>query len=316
MHYTQKLSTATDFDTALYGGKACGLMELQTLHDLVPDGFVVATTAFNETLKQANLLDIIYEEIRRIDVEDDNAIARASATIQQAIQHVTIPESIRHEVDEHFGLLNVDIVAVRSSATAEDGHGAAWAGQLDSFLYVDKVSLLDKIRSCWASLFSERALLYQIQAEIVDRARVAVVVQEIVPSEVAGVAFSMHPASKNYQQIVIEAGWGMGEAVVSGQITPDLYVVEKDTNMMHEINVSTQEKSLQKHHPSTEGAFASWQDVPEAKQRVQKLSDARILELATMVQTIENHFGFPCDIEWALADGKIYLLQSRPITAL
>jgi pyruvate, water dikinase len=217
---------------------------------------------------------------------------------------------LQRKVLEWFDKLQTDFVAVRSSAIAEDGTTAAWAGQMDTFLNTLRDDLLKNIERCWQSSQSARAKSYAAQHSI-ESGAVAVIVQKMVQGTVSGVAFSAHPITKNDQQVVIEAGLGLGEAVVSGQITPDTYIVQKASQDLLEKHVSTQTKMLVKNaHGET-----NWQPL-EDEGKLQKLSDANILALCNLVQKIESYFGHPVDVEWALYADKLYILQSRPITTL
>jgi pyruvate,water dikinase len=209
-------------------------------------------------------------------------------------------------------------VAVRSSATAEDSSADAWAGQLDSYLYVSRKNLLENVQKCWASLFTPRAIFYRVERKLQkNHVSVAVVVQKMANSEASGVCFTVHPVTRDLDQMIIEGGWGLGEAIVQGIITPDSYVVEKskiksqNSKFIVDINVNKQEKQIVRGRELTEE-----KPVPKVKQNKQKLSEKQIRELAKICVEIEKHYGFPCDIEWALEKGKFYITQSRPITTL
>lgn len=209
-----------------------------------------------------------------------------------------------------FESLESPFVAVRSSATQEDGHTAAWAGQLDTFLNVSRETLMDSILSCMTSVESARARAYASEKGLAA-GRVAVIVQSMIPSDVSGVCFSVHPVTKNANDMVIEAAYGLGEAVVSGEVTPDNYVIDRAERRITTRSIATQSKSLRF---SPKERKTIWEDVAEPA--VQKLSDDQILELAGAVERLEIHFGFPVDVEWAYYGGELYILQSRPITTL
>jgi len=205
-------------------------------------------------------------------------------------------------------------VAVRSSATAEDSSSAAWAGQLDSFLNTTEKTLLANVQKCWASLFTPRAIFYRFEKGLHNnKISVAVVIQKMIESEVSGIAFSVHPVTQDHNQLIIEAGYGLGEAIVSGQITPDSYVIEKNPRRIIDRNVSTQERGI--YRKPKEGGN-EWQNIPQDKGKKQKLTDGQILELSELILKIENHYGTPQDIEWAYENNKFYITQSRPITTL
>jgi len=203
-------------------------------------------------------------------------------------------------------------VAVRSSATAEDSLSASWAGELESYLNVTKETLLDAVKKCWASLFTPRAIFYRFEKEMhKEHVAVAVIIQKMVQSEISGITFTVHPVTEDRNQIVIEAGYGLGEAIVGGMITPDTYVVNKKELIIEDRNISRQKIMI------VRGAEGNKEEiVPLEKQELPKISDEQIIELSKICIAIENHYGFPCDIEWTLENGSFYIVQSRPITTL
>jgi pyruvate,water dikinase len=223
---------------------------------------------------------------------------------------MSLTPQLGHLIMDYFDKLGADSVAVRSSAINEDGINAAWAGQLDTFLGCNRDNLLQKVEACWKSAHSPRARSYAQQKGITG-SKVAVIVQKMVQSEISGVAFSVHPVSGSETQIVIEAGMGLGEAVVSGSITPDTYVIERSTNQTLEKHVADQKKKLVRN----EAGGTAWADITGSTSG-QKLSDAQIVELCTLIKRIEAFFGHPVDVEWAITNNTIYILQSRPITTL
>lgn len=232
--------------------------------------------------------------------------------IREIITKKKFPTALAKEILKEFDKLGAEHVAVRSSATCEDSKSDAWAGQLESYLYVTRKNLLENVQKCWASLFTPRAIFYRVERKLIKKnVSVAVVVQKMVNSEVSGVCFTVHPVTRDRDQMIIEGGWGLGEAIVQGIITPDSYVVEKSTMKLVDINVNSQEKQIVRGKELTEE-----KPVPAAKRDKQKLSEKQILELADICKKIENHYEFPCDIEWAIERGKFYITQSRPITTL
>jgi pyruvate,water dikinase len=244
-----------------------------------------------------------------------HTVDAASEAIKALILNAAMPADIQKEIMSEFKVLGAKYVAVRSSATAEDGMDHAWAGQLESYLNTTEDEVLDKVKHCWASLFTPRAIFYRFEKGLhTTKISVAVVVQKMVESEISGIAFSVHPVTQDYNQLIIEAGFGLGEAIVSGQITPDSYVVEKNPRNILDVNVSTQERGLYKVAGAKGGN--EWIDIPEPKASSQVLTGKQVLELSEIILGIENHYGFPCDIEWAYEGGKFYIVQSRPITTL
>ncbi len=312
--FVRDLSKISHKDIFIAGGKGASLGEMMRAGLPVPPGFVVTAQAFEGFLNETGLLEDIEAQLEKVNYNDTNSIDRASNVIRALILEAPFPHDLRQKVLKFFSILHTHFVAVRSSATAEDSKTASWAGELETYLNTTAKTLFENIQKCWASLFSPRAIYYRHEKRL-HRARisVAVVVQEMVESEVAGIAFTVHPVTKDKNQMIIEAGWGLGEAVVSGQITPDSYVVNKKDFSIIDLHTAKQEKRLARH---PKGGGDHWVSVPVAQQMRQKLSRARIKKLAELCMRVERHYRFPCDIEWALVHGKFYLLQSRPITTL
>ena len=300
-------------DVGIAGGKGASLGEMTQANIPVPPGFVILSTTFDQFIKDADLAQEIDAILDKVDHKEIHTVESASEKIQGLIKNATMPENIIGEIKKHFKNLDTEYVAVRSSATAEDGTEHAWAGQLDSFLNTTEEDLLEKVQHCWASLFTPRAIFYRFEKGLhTTLISVAVVVQKMVNSEISGIAFSVHPVTEDRNQLIIEAGFGLGEAIVSGQITPDSYVVEKEPRRIIDINVSNQERGLYR----VKNGGNEWLEIKEPKASSQVLNERQILELTDIILGIENHYNFPCDIEWAHEDGKFYVVQSRPITTL
>ena len=292
----------------------------------VPGGYVVLADTFDAFLKETDLVQEIDAILDGVNHEAIHTVEAASESIQALILSRPMPEAMQSEIQEKFVSLGSQYVAVRSSATAEDGAEHAWAGQLDSFLNTTESDLIEKVRRCWASLFTPRAIFYRFEKGLhITHISVAVVVQKMVNSEKSGIAFSVHPVTEDYNQLIIEAGFGLGEAIVSGSVTPDSYVVEKSPRNILDINVSHQSRALYR----VESGGSKWKELEESLGSSQVLNKEEIHELSDIIVRIENHYGFPCDIEWAYAGdevgsaeasrsakGKFYIVQSRPITTL
>jgi len=301
-------------EVSLCGGKATSLGFMIQNGFVIPDGFVVTTQAFdlfrivaanfNSPLDKSNKSDRITNQFLK-QVQDDT---------EGGVQDDAIT-SLINQIYAAFDSLGCKYVAVRSSATAEDSAQFSFAGQFDTFLNVARENLIEKVFECFQGLQSPRCKAYLAQADLdISKIKVAVVVQKMIQSEIAGVAFTNHPVTKNTNQILIEAGYGLGEAVVSGQITPDNYLIDKTSLDIIDSNISAQSKGLfLSNDPNTHN---KWQEIPKIQQNQQKLSNSQIQELAKTNIQIEKLYGFPCDIEWALAQDKIYILQSRPITTI
>lgn len=305
-------------DASIAGGKGASLGEMTQAGIPVPPGFVILAGTFERFIEETDLNVEIDSILHGVKHQEIYTVENASEKIQALILNAQMPKDIEQEIEKYFTELNTQYVAVRSSATAEDGAENAWAGQLDSFLNTTKKDLFDKVKRCWASLFTPRAIFYRFEKGLHDtKISVAVVVQKMVVSEVSGIAFSVHPVTEDHNQMIIEAGFGLGEAIVSGSVTPDSYVVEKEPRNILDINVSTQNRGLYcSDTASVDHGNNEWRDIPEPKASSQVLTKDQILELSEIIIGIENHYGFPCDIEWAFEAEKFYIVQSRPITTL
>ena len=310
--FTKNFKEISKEDTKTAGGKGASLGEMLRASIPVPPGFVVLASAFDKFLKDT---DAIIEEdamLDRIDIKSTENVEEQAEIMRDVILKKKFPEKLGKDILKEFDKLGAKYIAVRSSATAEDSKIDAWAGQLESYLYVTRKNLLESVQKCWASLYTPRALFYRVERKMRRKhVSVAVVVQKMVNSEVSGVCFTVHPVTRDKDQMIIEAGWGLGEAIVQGIITPDSYVVEKSTLNLVDLNLNSQEKQTVRAKELTEE-----KPVPAAKRERQKLSEKQIKELAKICIDIEKHYGFPCDIEWALEKKKFYITQSRPITTL
>ncbi len=313
-NYVRHFSKLTKRDVAIAGGKGAALGELFNSGIAVPPGFVVITPAFDAFIEFNSLQDKIDSALFNVDSKDPASVESASKIIRSVIEEGDIPQDVETAIVGEFSDLATQYVAVRSSATAEDAADASWAGELESYTDITEEDVLDKVKQCWSSLFTPRAIFYRFEKNLQhQRVSVGVVVQKMVDSLVSGVAFSVNPVTKNRNQAIIEAGWGLGESVVAGIITPDSYLVNKEEEFIEDITVNEQENMITR----VKGVSTSI-SVPVDQRGSQKLKGAQVIELAKMVKHIEKHYGFPVDIEWAFdrEDGKLYILQSRPITTL
>lgn len=310
MQYIRKFNELRKEDVSLAGGKGASLGEMTQQGIPVPPGFVVLTTSFQQFISLTQIDEQITQVLNSTDSSD---VMVASKTIRELISTSVVPKEIEEAIMIAFDNLNTPYVAVRSSATSEDGAQHAWAGQLDSYLNTTKETLIENVKNCWASLFTPRALLYRFEKGLRGSdIGVAVVIQKMVESEMAGVAFSVHPITQNSNEILIEAGYGLGEAVVSGEITPDTYVLEKESTKILDVKIATQAQCLVR---DIKGGNV-WSEVQSNKVNLQKLENKQVVELAKLIIEIEKHYGFPCDIEWAYEKGEFYIVQCRPITTL
>jgi len=304
-------------DISWVGGKAANLGELVSGGFDVPPGFVVTTTAFDSFVKNNGLDKVLDDVIKDLDIESDHSLQISSASVKDAFMNAEMPEALTKKIIESYEKLRSSgtpaLVAVRSSATAEDLPTASFAGQQDTYLNVGcQEDLLNKVKSCWASLFTPRAVAYRVSKGFDHHGvKLAVVVQKMVNSEVAGVMFTVNPNTQQ-SDIVIEAGYGLGEALVSGRITPDTYIVDKIAKRIIKKNASVQNWKLVR-GPAGDCAR---EDIPSSLAIAQKLNEAQIMDLSEIGIRIEKHYGKPMDVEWCMEDGKFYIVQARPITTL
>ncbi|MFH0970733.1 MAG: PEP/pyruvate-binding domain-containing protein [Candidatus Diapherotrites archaeon] len=313
MAFIQPFTDLSKEDVAVAGGKGASLGEMIQAKIPVPPGFVILSSAFDRFISETNIKADIDSILHKVNHHEMESVERASEEIQALILSQKVSIDLQKEILSNFNKLNTPFVAVRSSATAEDSSSAAWAGQLDTFLNTTKEKLLENVKRCWASLFTPRAIFYRFEKGLHgEHISVAVVVQKMVESEVSGIAFSVHPVTQDYNQLIIEAGYGLGEAIVSGQITPDSYVLEKKPFGFLNKNVSEQKRGIFR----LENGGNEWKEIDSEKGSLQKLDDTQIQELGKLVLKIEAHYGFPVDVEWALEKGIFYITQSRPITTL
>lgn len=310
--YIKNFKEISSKDVGMAGGKGASLGEMTRAKIPVPPGFVVTAEAFDRFLLETDLAQDVQAQLDKVNYKDTNSVDKASNVIRHLIGDAEFPNNLKKEIRAEFKKLKAPLVAVRSSATAEDSKTASWAGELETYLNTDANNLIENVKKCWSSLFTPRAIFYRHEKKLLKaKVSVAVVVQKMVQSEVSGITFTVHPVTKDKNQMIIEAGWGLGEAIVSGQITPDSYVIDKRDWSIIDINISRQEKMIVK-----SGKTTKMISVPKVKQGKQTLLGKKIIELAKLCAKIEKHYGFPCDIEWAMEKDRLYITQSRPITTL
>ncbi len=313
MKFIKKFEELDMKDIKIAGGKGASLGEMTKVGIPVPPGFVVLSQAFEDFIRNYHIDVEIDAQLKKVNPKKVSTVEKVSKFLRGIISQYEVPKDIQKEILSAFDKLSAKYVAVRSSATAEDSRVASWAGELESYLGVDRKKVVETVKKCWSSLFTPRAIFYRIEKKLHGKqVSVAVVVQKMVESEVAGVAFTVHPVTRDQTQMVIEASWGLGESVVSGQVTPDTYVIEKGKEpKIIDININEQRTKIIR-----VGAKTKIVKVPKKIASKQCLPNQKILELAKICQEIEDHYGFPCDIEWAYEKKKFYIVQSRPITTL
>lgn len=322
-------------DVAIAGGKGASLGEMFNAGMPIPPGFVITADAFKKYITKTKIDTKIYGILKGLNVDNNAALQETAKKVQDLILNTPVPEDIKKAILESYDLLSFGdaakaggkalgvmkagreamYVAVRSSATAEDLPNASFAGQQASFLNVKgAAALINNVLGCWASLFTARAIYYRTKNNFEhSKVFIAVVVQKMVESDKAGVMFSVNPVTGNEEEIMIECSFGLGEAVVSGSINPDQYVVDKKTEEVKQTSISnknwmyTLDKKTRKNIRMT---------IPQEKATSQALSDYEIITLAKLAKKIEGHYGKPQDLEYAIEGKNIYIVQSRPITTL
>jgi phosphohistidine swiveling domain-containing protein len=309
--YTASLQNTSQYDRTTGGGKARNLGEMISAGLPVPPGFLVLTTAY-ERFVTANHLQAEIERLVQTVSPDQPATAETAAhEISELFEQATLPSEIEAAVLDAYQRLAAPAVAVRSSATAEDLPGASFAGLYETFLGLDSAAeVFSALKRCWASLWSARALIYHVRQHIPHHTvRMAVVVQQMVEASASGVLFTCNPITNEQDEMIINASWGLGEALVSGQVNPDTITLHKQTGQVKRLDVA--EKVLMT-VPTTSNVAT--QAVPADARTLPVLSAPQITRLFELGTAVEQHFSAPQDIEWAIADDQVFLLQARPVT--
>lgn len=305
-------------DRERVGGKGGSLGELQRAGIAVPPGYVVSTAAFERCLEALEQEAPVRAAVAALDADDLARITACSNTLRRRWEAAPLPADILEELcAAHEQLARAHAaqpVAVRSSATTEDSADASFAGLQDTYLWVtDAAQMLERVRSCWASLYSVPSISYRLRHGFPEeRVAMAVVVQIMVDAAAAGVMFTRSPTTGDRSVVTIEGAWGLGSAVVGGEVTPDHWVLGKVTG---EISVREVSEKLIEHTPAAGGGIETLA-VSEARRRLPCLTDAQLQQLGTLARRVERHYGCAQDIEWAIDrhTGAILLLQSRPET--
>lgn len=320
VYWFKELSRAS---LAQAGGKGANLAEMTNAGFPVPEGFMISSYAYFNFITRNGIDRVIAQECGALNVYDNIALDKASQAVKKAIMSGEIPADIRADIIKNYNKLcgsalipaesQEVYVAVRSSATAEDLPQASFAGQNETFLNVKSgEKVVEAVKKCWASLFGSRSIYYRVEQGF-DHLHVglACVVQKMCQSEISGVMFSVDPFTGDSSKIVVEGGFGLGEAVVSGSITPDRYVVDKSTMQIANKRISRQTRMITK----VQG-IDQWITVEEELQEVQKVPDKIVLELAGYGLKLEQHYGNAQDVEWGVENGKVYIVQTRAVTTL
>lgn len=308
------LSEVQEKEIGLVGGKAVNLGKMLRIGLPVPPGFCVTTAAFATYAG-----DVLQGLLSLVDASlPPDSLLRLAHRARLDLQDKPVSEKVQNCILEAYSILmdkvgQNTLVAVRSSATSEDLRESSFAGLLETYLGVGgKRSLLEKVKACWLALFNERVVTYCALKQINPfRLKVGVIVQEMVDCEKAGTMFTAHPVTGDRSRVVIEAGWGLGETIVSGQVSPDSYVIDKRTLRILEQNIAAKKQQS----VLTPHGIARVK-VPEERQEIPCLDEEETLDLVRLAIKVESLYEYAQDIEWGITKGSIYILQTRPITAL
>lgn len=326
-------------DVALVGGKGANLGEMVNAGLPVPFGFIITSNTYFEFIKNAGIGQKIKDIISIINYENPHELNQASSHIHQLIHDADIPHHLSHSIINYYEQIRIqenkhlkfnnktlshslmhlkhayspEIVAVRSSATAEDLPSASFAGQQETYLNIcGESNLLKKVKECWASLFTSRAMYYRHQQGFEHvKVGLAVVVQRMVQSDKSGISFSIDPVTNDKTKIIIEAIFGLGEYIVGGNVTPDHYEIDKRSFVILKKEIKQQKVLFKK-----SGGGNIELKIPNEQGSLQKISDKEIIKVALLVKDIEKHYFFPQDIEWAIEDNQVFIVQSRPVTTI
>ncbi|MFW5788032.1 MAG: PEP/pyruvate-binding domain-containing protein, partial [Halanaerobiales bacterium] len=311
--FVKFLNDVSQQDIHKVGGKAANLGEMIKTGLPVPEGFVLVVDSYKKFIT-VNKIDIkINQILKELDNNDFESIKKISNKIKKLFELNELPEDLIDEIDSSYEHIGSPEVVVRSSATMEDSPETSFAGQYDSFLNVKEKKQLHKyIKLCWASLWNARALSYRLKQNIGDdQLEHAVVVQKLIKAQKSGILFTANPVNNRRDQMLINSSWGLGEAIVSGNVTPDHWIVDRENHKIVEEEISIKEKMTVLNNNGTELV-----DLNGDKQEQPSLDQSEVLELIKLGQKTEDYFEQPQDIEWAYFDNEIYLVQSRPITTL
>jgi pyruvate,water dikinase len=308
----------TKNDIPLVGGKGANLGEMTNAGIPVPPGFIVTAAAYFDFIEKTALHSKIKTLLEPVDVHNSRQLQDIAEKVQSLVKEAQMPPETGQAIEEAYVKMGKGLVAVRSSATAEDLPEASFAGQQATFLNIQgEKDVVRAVQDCWASLFGARAIFYrQEQGFEHFKVGIAVPVQRMVQSEAAGVMFTVEPTTSNKEKLTIEAVLGLGEMIVSGDVTPDHYSIGKKDVKILEKEIKKQEWKLVKKTGAHGKADNIKVDLTKEEQARQKITDAEIIQLAKIGLTLEKHYDFPQDVEWATEKGKIYIVQTRPITTL
>ena len=322
MHKGQRavvwFNEVTKEDVASVGGKGANLGEMTNAHIPVPPGFIVTANTYFDFLEKSKITDKLRHLLKPLDTGNSKQLQQIAAEVKQVIMNAPMPPETAREIKDAYVKIGGGLVAVRSSATAEDLPEASFAGQQSTFLNITgEEEVVAAVHECWASLFEPRAIFYRHQQGFDHfKVGIAVPVQKMVQSEASGVMFTLEPVTSDTSRIAIEAVLGLGEMIVSGDVTPDTYIISKDGLKITSKKIAPQEWKLVR-NDAAKGKEANIKVLltPEEQAR-QKISDADIITLAKLGEQLEEHYQFPQDIEWAKEGQEIFIVQTRPVTTI
>lgn len=307
----------------MVGGKNASLGEMLKSGIRVPPGFAITTDSYLEFITSAGIADEIQTILSHVNPDSVPSLDHSSVQIQTLIMKATMPAPIRRAIAENYDKLCATCgvedlpVAVRSSATAEDLPNASFAGQQDTYLWIRELAqVVQMAQKCWASLFTARAIGYRVKMNFPhDKVLISVGVQKMVNSRTSGVMFTLNPINGDPSRVVVEGSWGFGEAVVSGAVTPDKFVVDKVVYEVNERTISA--KTVECIYQPGNGVVHA--DIDPARQTIPCMNDKELIELVEIAKRIEDHYGCPMDIEWAIDHDlefpdNVFIVQSRPET--
>ena len=308
------LDTLSKEDVDSAGGKGANLGELVGSGMPVPPGFVVTAQGYLAALETGGVRSKLLEWVKGAADDDTEELSLRSEQLRALVHHAGMTRELRDAIVAAYRELGENVrVAVRSSATAEDTEETSFAGMNETFTnVVGEDLLIDRIIECWASVWSPRAITYRATRGVIDEPAIAVVIQTMVASDCSGVAFTANPSTGRRDRIIVEAAYGLGESVVSGAVEPDTYHLSKEGPNLVEVRVGEKAHRIVR---DEQGQETRMETAPELR-RSRALTDAQVIDIGQLALQIEQHYGKPQDIEWAIAQGKIYILQSRPVTTL
>jgi pyruvate,water dikinase len=321
--HSRSLAELRSGDAGVFGGKSSSLGELLAAGIPVPPGFALSADAFRAFVDEAGLGRRIEEVTAALDPDDVESVGAGAKAIGEELRSAPVPDSVRDEVRERYAQLARDsgddepAVAVRSSALGEDSQDATFAGQQETYLWVRGADgVCDAARDCWVSLYSPQAISYRARMGTADEhPAMGVTVQLMVDAEVSGVMFTCNPVSGDPSMVAVNASWGLGLAVVGGEVTPDDYLVSKITREIVKKRLSSKQVE---YVPGAHGRGAVRVEVPDERRDVPCLDEQQLGTLVDVARRVERHFGSHQDIEWAVArgGGDVFVVQSRPVTAM